>query len=257
MTSLETQLRELRTSGKKALVIYLMAGVVPDWIDHLSAVVDGGADLVEIGAPFSDPIMDGVVIQQAATQALQRGTNLPSILDSLSAAQVSVPRVLMTYANVLHRQGWDNTASALAAAGLSGAILPDLPPEESAEVDPILLAHDVAPIRIFAPSTSTSRAALIASHCHGFAYAAASMSVTGKAQGIGSAQRVTELVRGATDLPVYVGIGITTPDDAKAAVRFADGAIVGSVIVRHIMNGGSPSETATIVRALRAAIDAD
>lgn len=255
MSTLETTLRSLRDSGRKSLAIYMMAGVVPDWIDHVAAAVDGGADLLEIGAPFSDPIMDGVVIQQAATQALAAGTTLVSALGELSQCTISAPKVLMTYANVLHRQGWQPISEALQAAGVTGVILPDLPPEESSEIDPILLGHDLAPIRIFAPSTSAQRAHIIATHCHGFAYAAASMSVTGKAQGVGLAQQVCSLIRETSDLPVYVGIGISSPADAAAAVQFADGAIVGSALVRQIMNGGSPEETRQLVSALRVAID--
>ena len=255
MSTLETTLRSLRNDGRKALVIYLMAGVVPDWLDHVAAAADGGADLVEIGAPFSDPIMDGVVIQQAATKALEAGTTLVSALAELSSRSLGIPQVLMTYANVLHRHGWEPVSAALQAAAISGVILPDLPPEESRDVDPILLAHDVAPIRIFAPSTSPQRAHIIATHCHGFAYAAASMSVTGKAQGVGLAQQVCSVIRETSDLPVYVGIGISSPEDAAAAIQFADGAIVGSALVRQIMNGGTPDETRQLVTALRVAID--
>src|ERR1700684_528194 len=171
MKSLEVKLRKLRDDGRKALVPYFVAGVTPDWTRYVEAAALGGADAIEIGIPFSDPMMDGVVIQEAALTALRRGTTLESICQELTALTIEVPLVAMTYYNVFLHNGLERAAGRLHDAGISGAIVPDLPLEEASEWRAACDVSDVATIYLAAPSTPTPRAHEIAKQTEGFAYA--------------------------------------------------------------------------------------
>jgi tryptophan synthase alpha chain len=250
--SLETHLRSLREHGRKALVPYFMAGVTEDWTRHVEAAVLGGADAVEIGIPFSDPMMDGVVIQEAARRSLRAGTTLDSLLAELAALAPGVPLIAMTYFNIFFHQGLAASAGMLKAAGVSGAIVPDLTLEEAGAWRAACDEADVATIFLVAPSTSASRAAPLVAASQGFVYASARMAVTGHAASIGDGQRVAAMVRGMCDTPVYVGIGITTAEQAREASRHADGVIVGSAIVKRILEGAQPRDTEEMVRSFRA-----
>ncbi|HEY5103935.1 MAG TPA: tryptophan synthase subunit alpha, partial [Acidimicrobiales bacterium] len=152
MKSLETRLRDVRTSGRKALVPYFVAGATHDWTRYVEAAVLGGADAIEIGIPFSDPMMDGVVIQEAALAALNRGTTLETICQELAALSVEVPLIAMTYYNVFLHYGLERAAGRLHDVGVSGAIVPDLPLEEANEWRRACDVNDVAAIYLVAPS---------------------------------------------------------------------------------------------------------
>lgn len=255
MKSLERQLRALRDRGTKALVPYVMAGLTPDWIQHVNAAIAAGADAVEIGVPFSDPMMDGVVIQEAGLRALSAGTTLDSLCAEVAGLGAPVPLVAMSYYNIFHHHGLSASALRLANSGIDGAIVPDLSPEEAEPWREACHAVDVATIFLVAPSTPAERITRIAAMSEGFVYASSRMAVTGRASDLGAAPKVVSAVRRATDLPTYVGIGITTPQQAHDAAEVADGVIVGSALVKRILDGATPAETERAVGAFRAALD--
>jgi tryptophan synthase alpha chain len=255
MKTLEVQLRALKLSGRKALVPYFVAGATKDWTRYVEAAVLGGADAIEIGIPFSDPMMDGVVIQEAALVALNRGTTLESICQELEKLDVSVPLIVMTYFNIFLHYGLRRSAGRLQEVGVSGAIVPDLPLEEVADWHQSCDEHDVSTIFLVAPSTPKERAHTIAKRTEGFAYASARMAVTGVSSDDGDGAQVVGLIKEASDVPAYVGIGISTPDQARRAVSFGDGVIVGSALVRTILEGATTDEVEAFVRSFRNAID--
>lgn len=253
---MEAALRARRDAGGKLLVPYLVAGMTEDWVEALQAVAAAGADAVEVGIPFSDPMMDGPVIQEASMLALQRGTTPQGVVDAVAEAGVEVPVAVMTYYNLVFRTGHRRMAQSLAAAGVGGAIVPDLPLEElgpwAAEAD----AAGVATILLVAPSTPEDRVRRICERSGGFVYAVARMGVTGERVSLGpSTTDVVARVRAATDVPVCVGVGISTPAQAVETCRSADGVIVGSALVRRLLERGGPEAAAALVAELRAALD--
>jgi tryptophan synthase alpha chain len=253
--SVETQLREVRDAGRKALVPYFVAGLTPDWVRHVEAAVQAGADAVEIGVPFSDPMMDGVVVQAGALRALERGTTLDSLCDDLAAISATVPLIAMTYYNIFHHYGLERSAGRLRSCGIGGAIVPDLSLEEAGPWRAACSEHDVATILLVAPSTPPERVQRVVDASEGFVYAQARMAVTGQAADIGDARRVVAAVREASDIPTYVGIGIATPELARDAATVSDGAIVGSALVRLILDGADAHEVETFVASFRRALD--
>jgi tryptophan synthase alpha chain len=253
--SLETTLRAVRAAGRKALVPYFVGGLTPDWVQHVEAAVHAGADAVEIGIPFSDPMMDGVVIQEAALRSLQAGTTLDSLCRDLVKLSSAVPLVAMTYYNVFHHYGVERASGQLQASGIGGAIVADLALEESGDWTTACDRCDVATVFLFAPSTDRARVARLAGATQGFAYASARMAVTGEAADIGDARRVVQMIRDVSDIPTYVGIGITTPAQANEAAELSDGVIVGSALVRMILNGGGAVEVESFIREFRRSLD--
>jgi tryptophan synthase alpha chain len=255
VTSLDVELRDLRSRGRKALVPYFMAGVTPQWSQHVAAALHAGADAVEIGFPFSDPMMDGVVIQRAAERSLAAGTTIDSACTELATQQWGAPLIAMTYYNLFLHYGLRRVAGRLRECGVSGAIVPDLTLEESGEWREACSENDVATIFLVAPSTTADRVTRLARATQGFCYASARMAVTGRADGAGDATKVVEAVRATSDVPTYVGIGITTPQQAREATRHADGVIVGSALVDTILRGASPADTEQFITSFRRAID--
>jgi tryptophan synthase alpha chain len=257
MPDLEKELRARRERGRKLLIPYLMGGMTDDWVQTLEAVVDAGADAVEVGIPFSDPMIDGPVIQQAGLDALRRGTVPDEVLDGIARADLSVPVAVMTYYNIFFRAGHKRMARSLASAGVSGAILPDLPIEE---LSPWAVEADAAGIDtvlLVAPSSPPERVERICARARGFVYAVARMGVTGERTEVGSdVSAVVERIRLCTDMPVCVGVGVSTPAQAAEVCEVADGVVVGSALVRRLLEGGGPEGAASFVRSLREAIDA-
>jgi tryptophan synthase alpha chain len=252
----EATLRATRDSGRKLLIPYLMGGMTDDWGQTLSAVVAAGADAVEVGIPFSDPMMDGPVVQQAALQALQRGTVPDHVLDGIARAEVPVPVAVMTYYNLFFRAGHKRMARSLVAAGVGGAILPDLSLEElgpwAGEADDA----GVATVLLVAPSSPLDRVERICNRARGFVYAVARMGVTGERTEVGGdVHAVVERIRRFTDLPVCVGVGVSTPEQAAEVCELADGVVVGSALVRRLLAGEGPEGAAQFVGSLRQAID--
>ncbi len=256
MPDLEKGLRECRERGRKLVIPYLMGGMTDDWVQSLAAVAAAGADAVEVGVPFSDPMMDGPVIQEAALRALRRGTVPEAVLDGIARADVGVPVAVMTYYNLVFRAGHRRMARSLAACGVSGTILPDLPIEEigpwAAEAD----AAGIATVLLVAPSSPPDRVARISARARGFVYAVARMGVTGERVSLGDdAARVVERVRACTDMPVCVGVGVSTPEQAAEVCTVADGVVVGSALVRRLLEGEGPDGAGAFVTSLRRAID--
>jgi tryptophan synthase alpha chain len=253
--TLEHELRALRDGGRKLLVPYFMGGLTHDWTEHVEAAVLAGADAVEIGIPFSDPMMDGPVIQEAALRALARGTTLDGVCDELARLDATVPFIAMTYYNIVLHYGLDRCAGKFSSSGIKGAIVPDLALEETPPWVAACDGADVATVLLVAPSTPPERVDKLAAASQGFVYASARMAVTGASEGGGDGERVVRSIRRTSDVPALIGIGITSADQAKQAAGASDGAIVGSALVQVILNGGGATEVEAFIRGFRSAID--
>ncbi len=255
--ALETALRTRRGEGAKLLVPYVTGGLGNDWTEVLAAVVAAGADAVEVGIPFSDPVMDGPTIQEASTRALGRGTTPASVLGDLRRVELGVPVVVMTYYNLAYRMGDLRFARSLAAAGVSGAILPDLPLEESAPWEAEAAAAGIEPVLLAAPVTPDARLAAIAERSRGFVYGVSRMGITGERADLAtSAGVMAKRLKAVTDLPVLIGFGISTPAQAVEVCAEADGVVVASALLRALLDGGGPEAAADFVGSMRAALDA-
>ncbi len=235
-----------RAEGRPALVGYLPAGFpdVAGGLDAMRALVAGGCDIIEVGLPYSDPVMDGPTIQAAAQQALEAGTRTADVVRTVEAvAATGVPTVVMTYWNPVVRYGVDRFARDLASAGGAGLITPDLVPDEAEEWEAAADGHGLDKVYLVAPSSTDERLAMTTSRCRGFVYAAAVMGVTGARESSSElAGPLVSRVRGVTDLPVGVGIGVSSGDQAAEVARFADGVIVGSAFVRRLLDAGTDRE---------------
>ena len=257
-TALESHLRGVRSAGRKALVLFMTGGFpTPDlFCDYVTAAVDGGADVMEVGLPFSDPVIDGPTVQLANQVALGHGITPVAALDAAFAADIPVPVVPMTYANLVFRMGIERFAVALHERGFAGAIVPDLPLEESSEWEAAAFERGLAAVMLAAPSTPDDRLAEICRRSTGFVYAQSLMGVTGVRDALAtSATEIGARVRACTDRPVIVGIGISTPEQAAAASKHADGVVVASAVLRRILDGATPSEITAFCRLLRRALD--
>jgi len=255
--TVESALRAAREGGRKLLVPYVTGGLSDDWCEVLRALGAAGADAVEIGIPFSDPVMDGPTIQEASARALARGATPVSIFQDLDGVDAGVPLVAMTYYNLVHHAGEARFAGALAGAGISGAIIPDLPLEESAGWERAAADAGVEATLLVAPVTPDERLPQICERSRGFIYAVSRMGITGERSDVSSSAGVlAKRVKAVTDRPVLVGFGISTPDQAVEASREADGVIVASALMRILLDGGGPEDAAAFVARLRAALDA-
>lgn len=255
--SVETTLRAHRDRGRKLLVPYVTGGLGDDWALVLPALAAAGADAIEIGIPFSDPVMDGPTIQEASAAALAGGATPLSILDDITGLDVgSAPLIVMTYYNIAFHMGEHRFAASLAGAGVSGAILPDLPLDESASWEREAAAAGVETILLAAPVTPDDRLVQIAARSHGFVYAVGLMGVTGERSGVAvSASTMGKRLKAVTDKPVLIGFGVSTPAQAVEACAEADGVIVGSALVRRLLDGAGPEGAARFIGELRQALD--
>jgi tryptophan synthase alpha chain len=254
MGALEECLRAVVAGGGKAFVPYVTGGFPGVDAELLRDLQQLGADAIEVGIPHSDPVMDGGVIQEASRAALERGTRVADVLEIVRDAEPEVPVAVMTYANPLYRRGTEAFCDDLVAAGVSGAIVPDLPVDEADALEPLATARGIDLVLLAAPGTSDGRYAAIAGGSHGFVYCVATYGVTGARNELAStARQVVDALRPHTDLPLLVGVGIGTPDQARAACAFADGAIVGSALMARILEGDRAGAL-ELARAFRAAI---
>ena len=253
--ALTARFAELRSRRRKALVCYLTAGH-PDPATSLAllrGVAEAGADVIELGVPFSDPLADGPVIQGSSQQALDHGMTLAGTLALAAEARVDVPLVLFTYLNPLMAAGPDVLDRA-AAAGMSGLLVTDLPVGADPEREAWIGRGPLAFVRLVAPTTPPHRMAEIARHGRGFVYLISRLGVTGASESIARGLPATiAALTAASALPVCVGFGISTPAQARDVGRLADGVVVGSALVAAA--GRSVDEAVALVRALRVALD--
>lgn len=253
----EQWLRARRAAGRKLLVPYVMAGMTEDWVEVLGAVVAAGADAVEVGIPFSDPMIDGPVVQEASVRALAAGATPHGILSALARADVgNTPLAVMTYYNLLSRGGLRRMAHLLAEAGVAAAIVPDLPLDELAPWRREATEAGVETVLLVAPTTPDERLERIVAAARGFVYAVSVMGVTGEREALAtSAKTIARRCKARTDLPVLAGVGISTPEQAVEVCEVADGVVVGSAIVRRILDGEGPEGAAKLVASFREALD--
>jgi tryptophan synthase alpha chain len=252
--ALETALRGVRDGGGEAFVPYVTGGLPGVDAALLRGLQEAGADAIEVGIPHSDPIMDGGVIQEASRLSLEHGTRPVDVLATIAEASVTIPVAVMTYVNPLIRWGFEASVRRLADAGVSGAIVPDLPVDEAETFDALAMNAGIDTVLLAAPGASPERIAAIAEGAHGFVYCVATYGVTGARNELAdTAREVVDALRPHTDLPLLVGVGIATPSQAEAACAFADGVIVGSAIVSRLMDDG-PDAALALATAFREAI---
>ena len=256
MNRLERRLREQLSVGEKCFIPFVMAGD-PDLATSeaiILALAEAGASAIEVGVPFSDPIADGPVIQRAAMRSLTAGTTLAKVLEMCRrvSAQVDVPLVLFSYLNPLLAFGVESLAREAATSGIAGVLVTDLPAEAARPVRVSLSAKGLDLISLVAPTSTSARLQRIASEARGFIYVVSRRGITGNAAAdmTVSRQLITELRR-ITDLPLALGFGISSPNDAEAAWEFTDAAVVGSAIV-SLIEQSPAGETADRVRAFAA-----
>lgn len=246
----------LRGAGRRALVAYVTAGH-PDperSLELLRALESAGVDVIEVGVPFSDPMADGPVIQASSQRALAHGMSFERVLDLISRARLRIPVVLFSYLNPVMAAGRDALTRA-ARAGAHGVLITDLPVGSDPQLEERFASGPLDFIRLVAPTTPSDRMAHIARHGSGFVYLISRLGVTGARDALPlELPETIARLRGATTLPICVGFGVSTPEQAAAVARLADGVVVGSAIVRAADEG--VERAADLVRSLRRAIDA-
>ena len=253
---LEAHLRARRDAGAKLLVPYVTGGLGERWTEVLAAMAAAGADAVEIGIPFSDPVMDGPTIQEASQRALDLGATPAGILAEVPGAEMQVPLVAMTYYNIVYRAGDRRFAGALRSAGVAGAIVPDLPLEEMGPWGVAAGAEGVETVLLASPVTPDDRLVRICELSRGFVYGVSVMGITGERRSLaGSAAVMAKRLKAHTDKPVLLGFGVSTPDHAVEASVEADGVIVASALMRRLLDGASPDEIGDAVARFRTALD--
>jgi tryptophan synthase alpha chain len=247
MSRLAATFARLRETQAPGLVTYVTAGD-PDLARSRAvvlAIAEAGADVIEIGVPFSDPIADGPVIQRASERALASGVSLSDVLDLVADVRktVETPIVLFTYVNPVVRMGTDVFVARAAAAGVDGVLLLDLPIEEAADMHAALDASGLDMIFLISPTTSVERLRHAATMGRGFLYAISRLGVTGVQPSVaGTARPVVEAIRAVTDLPVALGFGLSTPEHVRETCAYADAAVVGSALVQVIADAAPGTE---------------
>jgi tryptophan synthase alpha chain len=246
---------EAKASDRAALIGYLPAGFpsVPGAIDAICAMVENGVDIIEIGLPYSDPLMDGPTIQAAVEQALRQGVTTADVLDTVRAvAQTGAPTLVMSYWNPIERYGVQRFASELAAAGGTGVITPDLTPEEAQDWISATDEFGIDRVFLVAPSSTQERIRIVSDITTGFLYAASLMGVTGVQSVSAAAPALVERSRPFAHVPIAVGLGVSTGEQAAEIAAYADGVIVGSAFVRRLLDAPTPEQGIRDVAALAA-----
>jgi tryptophan synthase alpha chain len=263
MNRIEERFAQLKKQGRRGFVVYIGAGD-PDLsatIEFARAFDQAGVDVLELGVPFSDPLADGIVNQLAAQRGLASGTTPEKVLQAVASMRLStqIPVVLYIYFNLIHRYGLEKFVRDAATAGVDGLLVLDLPPEESREYERLMGQSGLSNIYLVAPTTPEDRIKLIVNHARGFIYYVSREGVTGMRQEVsGSVGTMIPLIRKHTNLPVAVGFGVSTPEQARAVAETADAVVVGSAIVDRIAKlgterGGS-KEVTEFVKTLAEAI---
>ncbi|MDP1767928.1 MAG: tryptophan synthase subunit alpha [Nitrospirota bacterium] len=266
MTSrLDRTFAQLRQRGEQALIAYVMAGD-PSLEETAQLVVElerAGADIIELGVPFSDPIADGPVIQQAAERALRSGTSLRNILPMVTRlrTQTQIPLVLMAYYNNIHAFGPERFCHEAVQAGVDGLIVPDMPPDEAGPLKGPAAAAGLQLIFLLAPTSTADRRKFVARQSQGFVYYVSLTGITGaKLLNVADVAKNVEKIRKVTQVPVAVGFGVATPEDAANVAAIADGVIVGSAIVKqiaaHQQKPDMVKQVGEFVRSLKTAMKA-
>jgi len=253
---LESALRAVRDAGRKSFVPYITGGYPDVWQMSINAACANGADALEIGLPFSDPVMDGPTIQEASELALRSGATPLSILDEVRDIDSRTPMAAMTYYNIAFRMGHQRFAESLAKAGVMAAILPDLPLEEVGAWTEVADEVGIETILLAAPTAPDARLPAICERSRGFVYGVGLLGITGEREELAaSAIEMARRLKDVTDKPVLVGVGVSTPAQAVEACSVADGVIVGSAVVRQMMEHG-PEAVGTLCAEFRSALDA-
>lgn len=250
---METAFRAKRAASRKLLVPYITGGL-PGWEDAVRAAAAAGADGIEIGLPFSDPVMDGPVIQEASERALRAGATYVSILAGVRELDVDVPLAVMTYYNTIHRAGHRRFASELRDAGITAAIVPDLPLEESPPWTESADWAGIETVMLAAPTAPDDRLPRIAARARGFVYSVGLLGVTGERASLAStAAALAVRLKAVTDVPVLIGVGVSNAEQAAEAVKVADGVVQGASVMRRMLDSG-PDAVGAYVAEVRAAI---
>ncbi|MFZ1362319.1 MAG: tryptophan synthase subunit alpha [Candidatus Nanopelagicales bacterium] len=256
MTKMADVFAQTKAEGRAALIGYFPAGfpTLEDSITIIRSMVENGVDIVEIGLPYSDPLMDGPVIEQAVEQALHNGINTDGVLKVVEGvAQAGAPTLVMSYWNPILKFGQQRFASALHQAGGSGVITPDLTPEEAGEWISATDENDIDRVFLVAPSSTQERLGIVSDVCSGFVYAASTMGVTGARSTVSHhAKELVERTRSHTEKPICVGLGVSTPAQAEEIATYADGVIVGSAFVKAAIEANDVTEAAARVGRLAA-----
>lgn len=259
MADLHATLAENVAAGRKSLVVYLTGGLpdLPTTTRLVEAAAAAGADAVELGIPFSDPVMDGPVIQAASQLSLSAGTTPTDVFAAAKPVAGGFPVGFMTYANIVHHAGWERFAADAKAAGLCAGIIPDVPLEEAGPWLEAARAAGIDPVLLVAPTTPTERIARIAAAGRGFLYCVGVLGVTGERESLAdSATQLAARAKEVSGLPVLIGVGVSTPEQAAEACRVADGVVVGSAVVRRVLEAASPDAAVDAVGELVGAIRA-
>lgn len=255
---IEATFARVKAEGRATFMPFFTVGYpdLPTSIDVIEAMVKGGADMVEVGVPFSDPLAEGPTIQHSSQVALKNGIRLADCLEAvrtLRSRGVKVPLMLMGYFNPLLSYGLERCARDAAEAGASGFIVPDLPPDEAGEFAGYCTVQGLALIPLLAPTSTAQRIRQATSGVHGFVYLVSVTGVTGARDTLPSdLEAYIRRVREVTDLPLAVGFGISRPEQARMVARLADGIIVGSALI-HSMESGGPAAVHDLAASLRAA----
>lgn len=252
MKSLSTYTAQRKADGSKTLVTYVTAGL-GDWTSCIQACIDNGADIIEVGLPFSDPIMDGPVIARASAHALASGADTKKLLAELGQAKFDVPVAVMTYANVLFSHGIENIMGDLSASQVTGLIIPDVTFEQRELFTSVLDSTDIAFIPLISSTTSEHRRKNIIGSAEGFLYCVAIKGITGQGQQIET--DFISTVQKQSNLPVFTGVGVRTPDDAFCVAPYCDGVIVGTSIVERMFDRNPAESIGQLVSDFRQAID--
>jgi tryptophan synthase alpha chain len=251
---METEFRAKRSAGRKLLVPYVTGGL-EGWQDAVRVMVAAGADAVEIGIPFSDPVMDGPVIQKASQQALDQGATPVSILQEVRELDVQVPLAVMLYYNTIHHAGHERFAASLRDAGIVACIVPDLPLEESGAWCAAADGAGIETVMLAAPTAPDERLPRVCARSRGFVYSVGLLGVTGERSALAdTATALARRLKAITEVPVLVGVGVSNAEQAVEATRVADGVVMGASVVRRILESG-PDAAGDYVAEVRAALD--
>jgi len=254
---IEDTLLQTIAAGRKCLVPYITGGF-DGYLEAISAAAEAGADAIEIGIPFSDPVMDGPTIQAANDIALSSGVTPLQIINEVASLDVNIPLAVMTYYNVVYRFGLERFAANLSEAKISGVILPDLPLIEANSWKSAADMENREVILFAAPTTTQEHLKKVCEETRGFVYAVGLLGITGARKELAeSAKIIASRCKEITEKPVLVGVGIGTPDQAAEVSKVSDGCIVGSALVQKLLDGGGAEAVGQLVSEFRSALDND